>query len=936
MTSPKSSGQALLRGAASCVFALIIALASLTSSPAVGASEESRLAVTAELPVPWAAVQKAYMFRFGGLDAQRRRLYMFAANYGTDATFLTEYDLAARLPRPLRISAASVTSSRVQSPYTVVIDRRRERLLILSITPNESRPIIEVVSLKTMTRVATWSVSTVAPGFSASGLTFDETADRLYLVGQFSGNDDLDTVPRGVGRPAAPGTALIALRASDGGLGWVRAIPECRQVLRSASVGAFIGLSSSRTTLYTFCDGATAAKQVVTGQSGLVRLEITASANSAAAANFPSEFFPVSGQWHGATSRDTGIAGFDSGSERVFVQSLSPGTPGGWVFDGRRRVWVGFVAAPDSNDKFLGVNPKNGRYYLAGSFNGDDGYVNVTDGRATPIAQGTTFTGIRIDSALLADPGSNRLFGVLRTPLGGAEPSRVIPVVLEDRTEAIAPLDAVDYDGLTADLPDSKSAVTFSATSAGFAARYRLVGGLEGAYGRVDALRGNTAANHAFGDRGGTLAEVQSVDVRQSGASATASAAAADDATQADRSDVQQDVKAAGAPHDALSFPYGLVTCLDGIGERSAPREGSPGDTGWAAAVCDLKAAKATGAASFADRVSAGGVTVAGGSFDTQTARDPRRGAVTKSVAVAEGVAMGPAAGPRIAIKRITTTATTVANGRPGSSSVRWSRKVEGVSIVSPDGSSNPAQSCTTTASASKRSGAGDCDELARQINRALPAHIRVAFPNPAAVASPRGAFASVEETEESFLDGLTTNNDDLRAVPGMQAVVYNDGAEKSRLLVQFAATTANSIFTRSPLGGGGFGSGRTANGGGPPAGSDKPRDAASFDASAGVGTGAGTGADAKDSSDPAGVRGTAMLSSGSAGGAPGEAAPLAAITGYGADQASASPAERVLGWLVGSRSPGDAALAAGTWLLFAGALIGIWRRRRLLSILGV
>jgi hypothetical protein len=190
---------------------------------------------------------------------------------------------------------------------------------------------------------------------------------------------------------------------------------------------------------------------------------------------------------------------------------------------------------------------------------------------------------------------------------------------------------------------------------------------------------------------------------------------------------------------------------------------------------------------------------------------------------------------------------------------------------------------------------------------------MRVRFPLPKLTATPRGAFATVEEPENDFLDGLTTNNDDHAGIPGMEAIVFNDGGEKSRLLVQLATLRADSIFTRSPLPTfdlGGHGATSTAGG-------DTDRGNTGAPGSTGV-SGGVSGSDdlAATVSDP--------------GPAP---APVVADGALGAPSATAAPG--VVGWLVGARSPGEAALAAGVWSLFAAALAVAWRRRRLIETLG-
>jgi hypothetical protein len=284
---------------------------------------------------------------------------------------------------------------------------------------------------------------------------------------------------------------------------------------------------------------------------------------------------------------------------------------------------------------------------------------------------------------------------------------------------------------------------------------------------------------------------------------------------------------------------------------------------------------------------------------------------VTQTTAIAEGIALRSPAGPRVVIDRVVTTATTSANGRPGTATASWERLVEGVTIVDADGTASPAQSCTSVVTGkAKAERTGDCDDLARQINQALPTEMRVRFPLPQVTTTPRGAFASVQEHENEYLDGLTTNNDDDGGIVGMDAVVFNDGAEKSRLLVQLASIRADSIFTRSPIPTFDTGTGPTADNG-----------------SAGGST----------TSVPGGQEQTVTGESGGAGDLDGLGGgtgltPVPVVAGGGA---AGAPAGGVAGWLVGARGTRDALLAGGMWLLFAAALAGAWRRRRLIETMG-
>lgn len=887
-----------------------------------------------------------------GIDEVNRRLYVFVRPRGLSIWSIAVYDLRPATPKLLKVSEPGVTTAGSFSPYKVVIDGAKQRMLVINTMPsNGTRPQIDVIDLKTLTLTETWDLSTRVPGFVPRGFTQDAAANRLYVVGDFTLTPNVASVSKSFGMNQVPqGAAVIALEADTGAFVWVNLMPKCDNVLDGFNLGSLVGLSRRTPTLYVFCMGGSTAWQP-TGQNGLIRMDITDQNAAAGVAEFPMDFFPISGSYF-ETSTTTGVAAFDPGSERFFAQSLASRTPGAWVFDGLRDSWVGFIAAPKNNNMFFGLNPANGRYYMGGygGYQSPNGYVTVTDGRTTPVAQGTVYEGLYLDGQVVSDPATNRLFAPLHRPGPPDEfgnPERIYGVMmLRDNSRPITPLPAVDLDQLTKDLPDDKALLQFSAGASGFGARYSVIGGWESIWDRIKDLElipvrarsslGDNPGQLAYGDRGLTFAAIPAVDIRPAGASATAAASSLDQATRSDRTDRENELKSRGAtvpepPEDApVKTLAGGLTCLDGGGKRLEDQQGGD-DPERVRVVCDLDKLTAEGFASYAENIRGGGQMLGSSSFDTKTFRDPKRGVVTQTTATARGLSLSdPSGAGRVTIDRVTAVATTSANGRPGTTTATWTRTVEGVVLTDSNGDAQKQQSCTTTVVQGKQEiSEGNCSALQRQIN-SLSSRLEVRFPLPKITATPRGAFARVEERETDYLNSLTTNNDQSRAVPAMELVVHNDGPEKGRLLVQYAAIDANAIFTRSGLFDS-FPTGTTTV---------IPNGGTSTEEGGDTGTTAGTPGTTTTTPGTF-VPGSGATGSSAAGGGVGvgEGGVLSPAVATGAGGILGAPGttgtQPVLGWLIGARTPREAALAIGIWLLFASALSSVWRRRRLIETVG-
>jgi hypothetical protein len=128
---------------------------------------------------------------------------------------------------------------------------------------------------------------------------------------------------------------------------------------------------------------------------------------------------------------------------------------------------------------------------------------------------------------------------------------------------------------------------------------------------------------------------------------------------------------------------------------------------------------------------------------------------------------------------------------------------VTGVTVTTAAGEVAALGDCAST---SASPGTTDCDELAAEINDRLDFRMKLELPMPEMVATPKGAFAGFQQNQRDFLHARTVNNQgtaftgepESRAIPALQLTVINDSDERSRLILQFAAIQANSIYTIS------------------------------------------------------------------------------------------------------------------------------------------
>ena len=831
---------------------LTISLLLVPLPPPVEA-QESQLRLVGRLPEPAPADKLAGSGRVILIDDVARRLYyQYASIPDANSMHIREFDISKPAPKLLRDTQFAVPdeipSVNDISPNTVALDSRRKRLYILTVSgsltgcPGDPfcgsqlpAPVkLFVFDLKSFRRLETINVQVAIPGFAARGITYSEEDDRLYMAGELQPGGALKLADLTGAFPRTFPAALAALDAETQKMAWVKPIPDCDVPLATLNNGVAVRRSIyNPPALYFAC----ARPFIYPGLSGIVRLWIDPKGQLADAVNFRLEYFPISGSY----ANDVGILGvaaFDYLTDRFYMQSRAAGAPGAWVFDGRFSAWVGFIVSPNALNEYSGLNQKTGRFYMAGGIPDESGgvstkrqgYIVLSNGRSTPVPQGQVFsTDFLPRDHIYVDPLTRRLF-VKGEGRGTEQEGNWL--IFEDLARDIEPEAPTDYDSLTVDVPEgTETESTFAGDVQGWGARVVLVGGTGGLLSfctgastldcqdSVDATVESVPRNDRTpsivlfkGTRSLFASRVSSVDVRNVGSASSAQALALDPISDAeyrekvqktarDRTTELTDEESAAQVEQALDWPHEPAACLDAQGEDQT--ESKSGQGGGSQVECDLskhaaEAASSFGLISLGDGSTPARLSVGASSFHTRIHKDAKLGMVTETTAIAEDVSLGGAGLGNVTIGKVTATALTSALGRTGSAKASWLRTLEHVVVKSSSGS------VLYECSSAKDCGVG---EAIAAINSVLKTRIRVAAPEAELIRTPKGAFSSVAESTRDFLDGRIANEDENEAVPGLEISVYNDGVQRSRLVLQLAAIQSSSIYGISflPTDTGGF-----------------------------------------------------------------------------------------------------------------------------------
>jgi hypothetical protein len=488
----------------------------------------------------------------------------------------------------------------------------------------------------------------------------------------------------------------------------------------------------------------------------------------------------------------------------VFTSTLQAYGYGAYVYDASTQLFRGEVAtgggnqfASDDYPTEFGFDTSRGRLYMR-NHNG----LIVADVRHRPLPAGLLFPELKDTFRGTGAPPTMIAVDSLRHLLFLPDYATSTFRVYRDDTPASPDLPPPNVDQATSDIAEApgKTAATFSGSGSGFGllalsegGPNRLVNGIPGLCCLIDQ-------RVTPGDRSWFFGRVQAVSMTNEGANATSGAVElADPATNTDLSNAG--VYGHPGTSDQLSgagvgWPARSAACQDfgaGRDEHSASSA-----VGTARSGCDERATQAQGDASYSATTAASGVPSVAGAYESHvsTARDPLGGERTVATSTARNVNISvPGASAGIIVREISTSATTVARGRPGSAVATFSRSIHG--FVS------PSYWCDT-----------DCDPQA--VASAITATFRQAgifavatAPTPDLAWYPRGSpggyQATVTKNTALRASESAVNDDDTDTVVGLEIVYYNDNAQgRTREILQFAGVHAEShygIYTLSSAG---------------------------------------------------------------------------------------------------------------------------------------
>jgi hypothetical protein len=810
----------------SAVLAFTLATAPVMTAlaPNVGADSSYPLHVIGSVPMPIGPVKSpTAQAKVLGVDPVRRKMFYLYGDVDGKAHIVT-YDISKRVPRQLTSAPAGAFSDYgLATRYTVAYDSKRQQLAIL-VAPSDPTqssvphglPSLVVFSDVKHAIVATWNIAMTVPGYFPLGVSYSAKDDRYYSVGEFTATKNAaDGTPVAGSKFISPGSGVVSLDATTGALKWVRSVAhECPQVLYSFHIGSLIAQSGVTESLYFACvSGGTPGGQTYPGTTGLVRLHIDPKGSSADQLNQEVEYFAISGNYFSGGDA-VGIAAFDAVHERFYLQSLSFTTPGDWVFDGNLTAWVGFVTAPNNADYYNGINQRMGHLYV-GTYRSGKGNVNgvqVADVNQTPVPNGEV-SALVTTALMFADDGSNRLFV---RPIN----SNAMWLVVEDLAPVTTPGDTnEDYDAQTSALADEPANdIDYAIGATGFGAEAVQVGGTGAPETTIGSSGQGGIPGVSASTRATMSARIGGIDLRPGGAAAGAQAFTADTGTMQEYE----------TNHG--KWPYEAVTCLDAGGSPDSKTAKNPSDVSGAGShasiSCNLAKNEVHATAQMSGAL--GAMKAQDASYDVTATRDTAKGAYVHTEATARGVTFTVEGGFVIHFGRVVSTTTSLAHGHAGTSYTEWTRDVEGVRVTNPLGQDIPVLGgCSSHVKLGPALGAhnqGDnCADLAKSLNGILPTRFHADFPMPSVIATPKGAFSAVEQTDAQYLQQTWTNDqgivyrDDsvgIRPAPAVITEAYTDTAERSRTVTVLAATQSNAKFTISPPYDDGFVDGGGTSGG--------------------------------------------------------------------------------------------------------------------------
>jgi hypothetical protein len=619
-------------------------------------------------------------------------------------------------------------------------------------------------------------ITPFSPGIVAQGMSYDAADNLLYILGQdpsgLIGTHTLQVAEIDVARAAANWPAPYTVGAA------------CQKAVGTGYQAA-IHRPRGGTKVFFGCGTGNLIFSREPGLPGVAAVDV------ADPANIKTKVFPVSGSFASGESL------YEDGANRLLLMSAGGGVPGqaAWIFDEVHEVVVGVVAAGNLNLKGSGVDAVGGRLFVAI----DDTLLVSTDrGLKIPQATEVRLPGI-LGGAITPVQFARRV--VLRVQGQDTKPHTYL--FEHDFPDYVEPPPG-DPDATTVDVAEAagRTGATFGGDAKAFGARVHQVAGVNGVLQNVIALNqdywantgGQAGAND--GDRNAWFARTIRARLGEGEGSASAVNTDADANTRADYTRDYSKIKppvttsstsstssTTSIVDPAQKWPYTTAGCADfgtAPGTGTAPEAKVACDA--AKAHVDVIVAHAHDSVLPANTSGAAPLASFGGSASQAALdRDSKLGMVVDTTAEARDVVIAGVA----RIGKITSHARSAAKGRPGTSTATYERTFQNVSM--------PGFACSTQC---------DPEAVVNALNAVLPSTIVAELPSYDLIRTPRGARGAALRDPWQHQQDITLNNDgetDLET-PALRVTYHGDNAVRSRLIVEFAASQANSTYSIYPL----------------------------------------------------------------------------------------------------------------------------------------
>ena len=532
------------------------------------------------------------------------------------------------------------------------------------------------------------------------------------------------------------------------------------------------------------------------------------------------------------------VSGHDNAGELLWMGAPadSASTERMTVFDVRHRAFTGSVVFPLTDATPPGVQPNgaiegvatdgsSGRAYLVPNV----GYVPSMFGRQVPVAQGDVLEEADVSGGgggiPVFDPVTSDLF-LAGQFSGDAVPPAVQAanhdglLALHDSRPEPTPPPEDDPDAATHNIPivPGVTPVSYSGVASGYGARAIEVGGVSssqakagvGVVANIEENLNAALAQIPFGSFPGYtgpssvpsvqdasrsifFGRVDDTSVSNSGTGARGEPLLVDETTQAQLSSALSSESALPKqvtdPLDAQRS--GAQSIYSGTGCHDYGEKAQAGQSPGAAVSCDAKSGTASGASSADLTGQDLPLDIGLAATATKVVADPVKGITSTTTARASGIRISVPQAGTLSIGDVSATATSTADGLPGTASSSLTSSVRAVRITDATGAEK--FSCGF--------GAAPCDPsaLTAAVDAQFPGHIRLltAAPDtdPNVTGSPGGAQAVIKKSEYAHFNDFFTNADDTYEVPALTLMLVNDQAQPSRLVLQFAATQVQSHF---------------------------------------------------------------------------------------------------------------------------------------------